>query len=154
MATSNGEGRAAHRQKAAERPEPENQPSHFPSDATSVLTAAALIGGVALLEPELIAGMAIGAGVTLLSGWAGTMSGPQGWREGRIQRRRSRQPGRRRSSGFGLRSARRARQSVTAIAHAFSPTAGPSQNTYNGKPPAFVTGCLYLNPPLRAANVG
>jgi hypothetical protein len=76
MATSNGEGRTAHRQKAAERPEPENQPANFASDATSVLTAAALIGGVALLEPELIAGMAIGAGATLLSGWASTMLRP------------------------------------------------------------------------------
>jgi hypothetical protein len=76
MATSNGEGRAAHRQKPAERPEPENQPSNFHSDASSVLTAAALIGGVALLQPELIAGMAIGAGAALLSGWASTMLRP------------------------------------------------------------------------------
>jgi hypothetical protein len=76
MAISNGEGRAAQRQKPAERTEAASSSPNPGSEAASVLTAAALIGGVALLEPELIAGMAIGAGAALLSGWAGNVFRP------------------------------------------------------------------------------
>ena len=75
MAISNGEGRAAQRQKPAERTEAASSPNPG-SEAASVFTAAALIGAVALLEPELIAGMAIGAGAALLSGWAGNVLRP------------------------------------------------------------------------------
>jgi len=39
------------------------------SDGRSLLTSAALIGVGALIEPELFAGMAIGAGIVLASKW-------------------------------------------------------------------------------------
>ncbi len=38
------------------------------TSANSLATTALVLGGIALLQPELITGMAIGAGVTLLSG--------------------------------------------------------------------------------------
>jgi len=39
------------------------------AQAPSLLTSAALIGVGALIEPELLAGMAIGAGIVLASRW-------------------------------------------------------------------------------------
>ncbi len=68
MAISDGEGRVAQKQGATEAGGPL---STIAPDTTSLVTAAALIGGVALLEPELMAGMVIGAGATILSGWIG-----------------------------------------------------------------------------------
>jgi hypothetical protein len=76
MATSDGEGRTAQRQRTAERSQAGSHASSMGPDTTSILATAALIGGVALLEPELMAGMAIGAGATLLSGWAGALLRP------------------------------------------------------------------------------
>lgn len=40
----------------------------IPSARASLLTTALVLGGIALFEPELVAGMVIGAGVTLLAG--------------------------------------------------------------------------------------
>jgi len=60
--TRNGETHAEHRRGAPDAEET------MASSASSLATTALVLGGIALLQPELIAGMAIGAGVTLLSG--------------------------------------------------------------------------------------
>jgi len=44
-------------------------------EARSLLTSAALIGIGALIEPELLAGMAIGAGIVLASKWLPDFAG-------------------------------------------------------------------------------
>lgn len=62
MANSNGEGPL----KLEERP-PEAV-LEAPVTGASLLTTALVLGGIALIEPELVAGMVIGAGVSLLAG--------------------------------------------------------------------------------------
>lgn len=47
----------------------EGHPAEEGAQAPSLLTSAALIGVGALIEPELLAGMAIGAGIVLASRW-------------------------------------------------------------------------------------
>ncbi len=71
MAISNGEGRVGRESRTSQRPEASSPVSTMPPGVASVVTTAALIAGVALVEPELIAGMVIGAGATMLSGFIG-----------------------------------------------------------------------------------
>jgi len=52
---------------------PRNAPAETPTgpdaEARSLVTSAALIGIGALIEPELLSGMALGAGIVLVSKW-------------------------------------------------------------------------------------
>lgn len=48
---------------------PEEYPEEEGAQGASLLTSAALIGIGALIEPELLAGMAIGAGIVFASRW-------------------------------------------------------------------------------------
>lgn len=59
-----GEEKRATKKTAAEEHPVEETPQ-----VPSLLTSAALIGVGALIEPELLAGMAIGAGIVLVSRW-------------------------------------------------------------------------------------
>ena len=68
MATSNSKRLAGEVQGVSELPQTDNIEQAPGSSATSLVTTALVLGGIALVAPELIAGMAIGAGVTLLSG--------------------------------------------------------------------------------------
>ncbi len=61
----NGETHAAHRHNATGAAHTEEATE---SSAGSLATTALVLGGIALIQPELIAGMAVGAGVALLSG--------------------------------------------------------------------------------------
>jgi hypothetical protein len=61
----NGETHVEHRPGTTATPHPEETTA---SGASSLATTALVLGGIALLQPELLAGMAVGAGVTLLSG--------------------------------------------------------------------------------------
>ena len=68
MATSNGERRERRAQDVRGATEqPQADISEQGVSAGSLATTALVLGGIALVQPELIAGMAIGAGVTLLS---------------------------------------------------------------------------------------
>jgi hypothetical protein len=70
MATRNrnGETHAEHRHVATGTAHAGATEETTALSANSLATTALVLGGIALLQPELIAGMAIGAGVTLLSG--------------------------------------------------------------------------------------
>ena len=64
MARENGDasGHAEHKHTAA-------QHDSSPYLSRSLLTTAGVIGVAALLQPELLVGMAIGAGAAMASGW-------------------------------------------------------------------------------------
>jgi len=53
----------------------ESRPLEEGGQAPSLLTSAALIGIGVLIEPELLAGMAIGAGIVLASRWLPNLTG-------------------------------------------------------------------------------
>lgn len=67
MATSNGEKPASGEQNAAPHAMADNPEPGTGSGTGSFATAALVLGGLALIQPELIPGMAVGAGVALLS---------------------------------------------------------------------------------------
>jgi hypothetical protein len=60
----NGETQAEERHGASDR----SQAEIAGETTTSFVTTALVLGGIALLQPELMAGMAVGAGIVLLSG--------------------------------------------------------------------------------------
>jgi len=62
MANANGERPLKHEGTAPEAA------LEAPVTGASLLTTALVLGGIALIEPELVAGMVIGAGVSLLAG--------------------------------------------------------------------------------------
>ncbi len=72
MARDEGDSNGSARHKSAEHKETHATMvgQHGPQlDSQSVLTTAALIGVAALIAPELLVGMAIGAGVAMASNW-------------------------------------------------------------------------------------
>jgi len=70
MARDDNEGgKAAERRNIDTRHTQAAMSARPPMVSRSTLTAAALIGVTALVEPELLMGMAIGAGLALASSW-------------------------------------------------------------------------------------
>ncbi|MBV8358782.1 MAG: hypothetical protein JO189_12720 [Deltaproteobacteria bacterium] len=68
MATSNSKARVEEKQNASESPRAGDVQQSTSSGRPSLATTALVLGGLALVRPQLISGMAIGAGVSLLSG--------------------------------------------------------------------------------------
>jgi hypothetical protein len=68
MATSNNKARVEEKQNVSESPQTGNVQQPTSSGEPSFATTALVLGGIALARPQLITGMAIGAGVSLLSG--------------------------------------------------------------------------------------
>ncbi|MGO9056130.1 MAG: hypothetical protein ACLQU2_01890 [Candidatus Binataceae bacterium] len=64
----NGETHGEKRRHATAPADADVSGEAIASAAGSLATAALVLGGIALLQPELIPGMALGAGVALLSG--------------------------------------------------------------------------------------
>jgi hypothetical protein len=68
MATSNSKPSVAEKHNVSELPPAGDTRQSAGSSESSLVTTALVLGGLALVRPQLITGMAIGAGVSLLSG--------------------------------------------------------------------------------------
>ncbi len=66
---------AQQEKKTTHRAPAESHSTAESSKTGSLLTSAAIIGVAALIEPELLAGMAIGAGIVLASRWFPNLAG-------------------------------------------------------------------------------
>jgi hypothetical protein len=75
MARDEADSKIEHGNSAHRQPHPAAHQPGQPLVSRAVLTTGALIGVAALIQPELLAGMAVGAGIAVASNWLPDVAG-------------------------------------------------------------------------------